>query len=145
MLESLPKGETLYVSKLITCRRIFQWIMNWVFHIDIKSHIDLGSSLFLRSFLKIRHLRLIHGFWKWHKPIKIFTGFDNNVTQHLGLLYQPQSQSLSSGLWTLNSGLRFGTWIWDLDLGLGFGLHKQRRVIGTLSLYFFMAVLDSWK
>ena len=40
----------------------------------------------------------------------------------VGLYCQPQSQSLSSGLWTLNLGLKFGTWIWDLDSGLGLGL-----------------------
>ena len=39
----------------------------------------------------------------------------------VGLQCQPQSQSLSSGLWILDLGLGFGTWIWDLDLGFGFG------------------------
>ena len=40
----------------------------------------------------------------------------------VGLKCQPQSQSLSSGLWILDLGLGFGTWIWDLDLGLDLGL-----------------------
>ena len=39
----------------------------------------------------------------------------------VGLQCQPQSQTLSSGLWTLDLGLGFRTWIWDLDLGLRFG------------------------
>ena len=41
----------------------------------------------------------------------------------VGLYCQPQS--LSSGLWTLNLGLRFGTWIWDLGLGLGLDNIRQ--------------------
>ena len=39
----------------------------------------------------------------------------------VGLYCQPQSQSLSFGLWVQDLGLEFGTWIWDLDLGIGFG------------------------
>ena len=34
---------------------------------------------------------------------------------------QPQSKSLSCGLWIRDSGLVFWTWILDLDLGHGFG------------------------
>ena len=37
---------------------------------------------------------------------------------------QPQSHSFSLGLWILDLGLVFGTWIWDLDLGLYLGLTK---------------------
>ena len=40
----------------------------------------------------------------------------------VGLKCQPQSQSLSSGLWILDLGLGFGTCILDLDLGLDLGL-----------------------
>ena len=40
----------------------------------------------------------------------------------VGLYCQPQSNSLSSGLWILDFRLGFGTWIWDLGLGLGLGL-----------------------
>ena len=55
----------------------------------------------------------------------------------VGLQCQPQSQALSSGLWILDFGLGFWTWIlaldleldlvfrtwiWDLDLGLDLGL-----------------------
>ena len=36
----------------------------------------------------------------------------------VGLYCQPQSNSLSSGLWILDFKLGFGTWIWDLGLGL---------------------------
>ena len=36
-------------------------------------------------------------------------------------LCQPQSQSLSSRLWILDFGLRFGTLVWDFGLGLWFG------------------------
>ena len=39
----------------------------------------------------------------------------------VGFYCQPQSHSLSSGLWTLNLELRFWTWTLDLDFGLGFG------------------------
>ena len=41
--------------------------------------------------------------------------------QIIRLYCQPQSHSLSSGLWTLDFGIGFWTWILDLDLGLGFG------------------------
>ena len=44
-----------------------------------------------------------------------------NVSQNVGLYCQPQSHSLSSGLWILDFGLGFWTWILDLDFGLGFG------------------------
>ena len=40
----------------------------------------------------------------------------------VGLYCQPQSNSLSYGLWILDFKLGFGTWIWDLGLGLGLGL-----------------------
>jgi len=42
----------------------------------------------------------------------------------VGLYCQPQSDSLSSGLWIwdLDLGSEFGTWIWDLDLGLDLGM-----------------------
>ena len=37
----------------------------------------------------------------------------------VGLYCQPQSNSLSYGLWILDIKLGFGTWIWDLGLGFG--------------------------
>ena len=57
-----------------------------------------------------------------YKVRKVRCGWGGVGWWPVGLYCQPQSQSLSSGLWTLNLGLRFGTWIWDLGLGLGLGL-----------------------
>ena len=39
----------------------------------------------------------------------------------VGLQCQPQSQSLPSGLWILDLGLGFWTWILDRNFGLEFG------------------------
>ena len=55
----------------------------------------------------------------------------------VGLQCQPQSHSLSSGLWILNLGLGFGTWIWDLDLGLDLGL----TIIMTVSVVVILEYL----
>ena len=49
----------------------------------------------------------------------------------VGLQCKPQSQSLSSGVWTwiwdVGLELGFETWIWDLGLGLGLDNIKKRR------------------
>ena len=61
----------------------------------------------------------------------------------LGLWCQPQSQSLSSGLWILDLGLGFGTWIWDLDLGLTIVSESdENKKIKQLTIHYYRSGVD---
>ena len=58
---------------------------------------------------------------EWSGPA-IRPGLDILTIDIIGLYCQPQSHSLSSWLWILDSGLGFWTWILDLELGLDLSL-----------------------